>query len=248
MELLGKVALVTGGARRVGRAIVLELACAGCDVVVHFDRSRDEADTAAGEVRAMGRRAVSVAAALEDAAAWKSIVDCAVGAFGRLDVLVNNASTFVTDASDTLEAFDPDRWERMLRVNLLAPMGLCHHAAPHLAANGAGRIVNLLDIAAERPWSTHLAYVSSKAALAAMTRALAKALAPGVCVNGIAPGIAVFPESYDEELRRALVERVPLKRAGTPEDIARTVRFLVESGDYITGQIVNVDGGRSLGS
>lgn len=247
MELLGKVALVTGGARRVGRAIVLELARAGCDVLVHFDRSREEAETAAGEVHAMGRRALCVSGALEERASWKAIVEQAAGEFGRLDVLVNNASAFEAEAPDKLEAFDPDRWERMLRVNLLAPMGLCHHAAPHLAANGAGRIVNLLDIAADRPWSTHLAYVSSKAALAAMTRALAKALAPGVSVNGVAPGIAVFPETYEEALRRTLVDRVPLKRAGTPEDIARTVRFLVESGDYITGQIVNVDGGRSLG-
>ena len=247
MELVGKVALVTGGARRVGRAIVLELARAGCDVVVHLGRSQDDADSVVDEIRAMGRGAVSVSAPLEEPAAWKAIVDRAIGAFGRLDVLVNNASAFLTDAPDTLEAFDPQLWERMLRVNLLAPMGLCHHAAPHLSANGNGRIVNLLDIAVERPWSTHLAYVASKAALASMTRALAKALAPRVCVNGVSPGIAIFPEAYDEELRRELVEKVPLKRAGTPEDIARTVRFLVESGDYITGQIVNVDGGRSLG-
>lgn len=246
MQLEGHVALVTGGARRVGRAIVLELARAGCDVVVHFHRSQADAERVVGEVRAMGRRAEAVSAALEEASAWESIVARAVEAFGRLDILVNNASEFLTGAADTLEGFDPRAWERMLRVNLVAPMGLCHHAAPHLASNGNGRIVNLLDVAVDRPWSNHLAYVASKAALTAMTRALAKALAPNVRVNGVAPGIAVFPESYDEEMRRALVERVPLKRAGTPEDIARTVRFLVESGDYITGEVVNVDGGRTL--
>jgi pteridine reductase len=128
---------------------------------------------------------------------------------------------------------------------LTAPAGLCHFAREHLAKGGRGNIVNLCDISAERPSPNHLAYGVSKAGLAALTQGLARALAPDIRVNAVSPGIADFPESYSPELRQRLTTQVPLKREGTPEGIARAVRFLVESGDYITGQILAVDGGRS---
>jgi pteridine reductase len=134
----------------------------------------------------------------------------------------------------------------MLRTNLTAPVGLSHFAAPHLAAHGMGKIVNLCDISSEHPWANHLAYCTSKAALVAVTKALAKALAPTIQVNGVSPGIAEFPDAYSDDTRRKLIAKVPLGRAGAPEDIAKAVRFLVESGDYITGQIIPVDGGRGL--
>ncbi len=249
MPLSGSVALVTGGAKRVGRAIALELARAGADVAVHYRRSRDEAEEVVADITRMGRRALSVAGDLADSASWPKIVQRTVEGLGRLDVLVNNASLFHSDHNgpkDTLEGFDAKLWDEMLRVNLTAAVALCHYAQPHLTAHGRGKIVNVCDISADRPWPQHLAYCSSKAALVAATKALARALAPHVCVNGVAPGIAVFPESYPENVRRHLTSRVPLARPGSPEEVAVLVRFLVESADYITGQIILIDGGRSL--
>lgn len=246
MKLDGTVALVTGGAKRVGRAIVLELARAGCGVAIHYRHSRAAAQELEAAVIAMGRRAVTVAGELNEPASWPAIIRQTVEALGRLDVLVNNASVFLTGAPDSIDAFDAGRWESMLRTNLVAPMALCHHARPHLEAHGCGKIINLCDISADRPWAEHLSYCASKAALAALTKGLALALAPGVQVNGVAPGIAVFPEAYEEEMRRKLTGQVPLRRPGTPEEVARLVRFLAEAGDYITGQIIPIDGGRSL--
>jgi pteridine reductase len=246
MQLNGTVALVTGGAKRVGRAIALELARGGCDVAVHYRRSQADAEAVVALASGLGRRAIAVEGDLTDSAAWPRIVQRTVDGLGRLDILVNNASMFLPDGADSLEQFDSVVWDEMLRTNLTAPVGLCHHARRHLAANGMGKVVNVCDIAADRPWPDHLAYCASKAGLVAVTKALARALAPKVQVNGVAPGIAVFPDAYSNELRRQLVGRVPLSRPGTPEEVALLVRFLVESADYITGQIVPIDGGRSL--
>jgi len=249
MNLKGSVALITGGAKRVGRAIALELARGGCDVGIHYRHSRAEADEVVAQITQLGRRAVAVEGDLSDPVSWPRIVQSTVSGLGRLDILINNASMFLPDSAaseDSLDAFDPKLWDEMLRINLTAPVALCHHARPYLAANGTGKVVNLCDIAAERPWPGHLAYCASKAGLVAATKALARTLAPDIQVNGVAPGIAVFPDSYSEDVRRRLVSRVPLARPGTPQEVAVLVRFLVESADYITGQIIPIDGGRSL--
>ncbi len=254
MDLSGSAVLVTGGAKRVGRAIVIELAQAGCNVAIHYHRSRSEAEDAAAAVSAMGRRVVTVEGDLRDSNSWGRIVEEAVGALGGLDILVNNASVFLAGQTDVDEPgdrgdqgrFDHAFWESMLRVNLVAPAALCHYAGRYLAARGRGCVVNLCDIAADRPWPDHLAYSASKAALTALTKGLARALAPAIRVNGVAPGIAVFPDEYSPELRRCLTNRVPLERAGTPEEVAGLVRFLVESGEYVTGQVIPIDGGRSI--
>ena len=246
MKLEGAVALITGGAKRVGRAIGLELARGGCDVAVHHRESHAEANELVRQVGDLGRRALAVSGDLNEPADWPRIVQRTVDELGRLDILVNNASAFPVDSPDTIEGFDPRLWERILRVNLIAPMALAHHARPHLEERGGGKIVNLCDTSSDRPWPDHLAYCCSKAALAALTKGLARALAPGVRVNGVAPGIAVFPDEYSPQLRSHLISQVPLGRAGTPEEIAQFVRFLVESGDYMTGAIVRIDGGRSL--
>jgi pteridine reductase len=248
MQLPSKVALVTGGAKRVGRAIVRELAAGGCDLAVHYRKSKKEAADLARELTAQGRRVAMVEGELADPAVWPRVVQETVDQLGRLDILVNNASMFDPSGRDRIDAatFDPDNWHRMLQVNLVAPVALCHSARKHLAAHGQGKIVNLVDIAAERPWANQLAYCSSKAALVAATKALAKALAPQIQVNAVAPGIAVFPVEYSPQLREKLVAQVPLQREGTPEEIAKAVRFLVEHGDYITGEVINVDGGRSM--
>ncbi len=246
MKMDNTVALVTGGAKRVGRAIVLELADAGCDVAIQYRHSHVEAEALAEEVRAMQRRAAVIQADLADASSWPRIIDQTVAALGRLDVLVNNAAAFLCDAPDTIDGFSTAAWDRMIRLNLTAPVGLVHHARTHLAASGHGVVVNLGDACVDRPWPDHLAYSASKGALATVTACLARALAPRVRVNAVAPGIARFPDAYDEATRHRLIDRVPLARSGTVEEIAHAVRFLVESGDYITGQILAVDGGRSI--
>jgi len=243
MNTTGSVALITGGARRVGRAIALSLAEAGCDVAVHYHTSEADAASLADSIVALGRRCALVRGNLAQTRTPGQLVSATVEQLGRLDVLVNNASVF---GAMSLDAFTPKGWDQELRINLTAVAALCHHARPHLQAARPGKIVNLCDISAERPWPEHLAYCVSKAGVACLTRALARELAPNVQVNGVAPGIAVFPESYDQATRQALISKVPLRRAGRPEDIAAAVRYLVQNGDYVTGQILAVDGGRSV--
>ncbi len=242
MDLHGTTALVTGAARRVGRAVALELARGGCDVAIQYRTSHEDAARVADAIHSLGRRCCLIRADLSVPGEWSRIVQEAVDGLGSPGVLVNNASVFEPMA---LDEFDADRWERTFRVNLTAVAGLCHYAAPHLSRL-QGKIVNLADISADRPWSGHLAYCASKAALINLTRALARSLAPDVQVNAVSPGIAEFPESYDAETRAELIAKVPLKRAGSPDDIARVVRYLCEHGDYVTGQVINVDGGRSI--
>jgi pteridine reductase len=243
MKTDGAVALVTGAARRVGRAIALELASAGCDVAVHYNRSADAAENLVRKIQAAGRRACSIGAELTEPTGWPHLVKGCLERLGSLNVLVNNASVF--DAM-RLADFEAAAWERTIRVNLTAVAGLCHHAAEPLRSGGGGVIVNLCDIAADRPFHTHLAYSCSKAGLVALTRALAVELAPEVRVNGVSPGIALFPEHYDEHTRDRLAGQVPLKQAGTPEDVATAVRYLVVDAPYVTGQVIAVDGGRSV--
>jgi len=246
VKLKDTVALITGGAKRVGRAIAIELAQAGCDVAIHYHHSKAEAIELSDIIKKSGRRAVVVHGQLSNPKHWPKIIDQTVKSLGRLDVLVNNASIFITDTPDTINDFDHELWEKMLRINLIAPAGLCHYALTYLQANGGGRVINLCDTAAKKPWPKHLAYCASKAGITNLTKSLALAMAPLVQVNGVAPGIAVFPDEFDDELCKKLIDRVPMKRAGTPEEVAHLVRFLVESGDYMTGQIIPIDGGTSM--
>ena len=238
-----RVALVTGATRRVGRAIAVELASAGYDVAVHYGRSADEATPVARQIEELGRRACLIQGDLSATSSWGRIVATCVEALGRLDVLVNNAAVFDPLG---LADFGATAWERTMRINLTAVAGICHHAAAPLRAGGAGCIVNLCDIAADRPFRKHLAYSCSKAGVAALTKALAVELAPEVRVNAVSPGIAAFPEDCDAETRDRLTGEIPLQRAGTPEDVAAAVRYLVADAPYVTGQIIRVDGGRSV--
>ena len=242
MELRGRVALVTGAARRVGRALVLRLAKAGCHVAIHYRQSANEAQTTAESCRGRGVEAEVFQADLSDLAAARGLVESALAHFERLDILINNASVF---EPMSVAEFDPRAWERTLRVNLTAPMVLTHAAYQALRQSG-GRVINLVDAAGARGLSDHIAYIVSKGALETLTRVLARALAPEVNVVGIAPGIAAWPEDYSQETRDRLTARVPLKRAGTPEEMAAAVHFILSDGDYITGAIVPIDGGRSL--
>jgi NAD(P)-dependent dehydrogenase (short-subunit alcohol dehydrogenase family) len=242
MELEGRVALVTGAARRVGAAIAQRLAAAGCHVAVHYRHSEAEAAATADACRRQGVRAELFRADLADPAAVAALVTDVLARFGRLDVLVNNASVF---ERMTLADFDLGAWERTLRINLTAPLVLVHAARAALV-QAAGRVVNMCDAATGQPWPEHLAYMVSKGALETLTRVLARSLAPQVNVVGIAPGIAAWPADYDADTRQRLVRKVPLQRAGSPDDIAAAVHFFLSAGDYITGAVLPVDGGRHL--
>jgi pteridine reductase len=241
--LAGRVALVTGAARRVGRAIALELARAGCDVAVHWRTSAAEADAAVAEIRALGRRAVAVRAELSSSAGIDALFADVDAAFGRLDVLVNSAAIFRRTPPEALTEAD---FDDQVAVNLKAPYLCSLRAAERMRRQGWGRIVNLADVAAERPMRNHVPYCVSKAGLVMLTRALALALAPDITVNAVAPGTVEFRDDEDEATRRAVIARIPRGRIGTPGDVARAVRYLCEDGEHVTGAILPVDGGRAL--
>lgn len=242
MDLTDRVALVTGAARRVGRAIALRLAAAGCRVAVQYHASAAAAAETATACGAANGRARTFEADLCDAEAAAELVQRVVAWGGRLDVLINNASVF---EDMTIDSFTLAEWDRTLRVNLTAPL-LLAHAGRHELRKARGRVVNLCDAAIERPWPNHLAYVVSKGGLVTLTRVLARALAPDVNVVGVAPGVAAWPENYGDEFRERLTRKIPLQRAGAPEDIAAAVDYLLRDGDYVTGAVLPVDGGRHV--
>jgi len=242
MQLSGKVALITGGARRIGRAVALRLARAGCNLAIHYNRSERAAQETASQCRALRVEAEFFQFDLEQPDRAPALIEAVQRRFGGLDILVNNAAIFEPNSIDD---FDLVAWERALRVNLTAPAALAAAAAPLLRAT-RGRIVNLCDATTARPMSRRLAYAVSKGGLETLTLALARGLAPEVNVVGVAPGIADWPDEYTESDRAALTARVPLGRAGTPEEIAAAVHYLLSEGDFITGVILPVDGGRRL--
>jgi len=244
-SLSGKVALVTGGAKRVGAAIVRALHAGGAAVVVHHRSSQKEAKALVDELNgARANSAASVRADLLNLGAVSELVKTAVERFGALDVLVNNASTFYPTPIGEIKATD---WDDLVGTNLKAPLFLAQAAAPHLRKTH-GCIVNITDIHADRPLKRYVVYSVAKAGLAGLTRSLARELGPDVRVNGVAPGPILWPDdgSYDEVARQRVVSHTLLKRTGEPEDIARTVLFLVAEAPYVTGQVIAVDGGRSI--
>lgn len=242
MELKGRTILITGAARRVGRAIAVELARHDCDLAIHYHASGGDAEMTAQRCRAAGVRAELFTADLADAGAPTRLVEQVLDTFGRLDALINNAALF---EPQTLDDWTPSTWERVLRVNLTAPMALAHAARQALRAAG-GRIINLCDAASDRPLADHLAYSVSKGGLETLTRVLARAMAPQVNVVGIAPGIVEWPPGYDAAVRRKLTERIPLQRVGTPEDVAQACAFVLRDGDFISGTVIKIDGGRHV--
>ena len=239
------VVLVTGAAHRVGAAIVRHLHAAGYRVLIHYRRSAEPARALAAELE--GRRpgsARALEADLLETSALPELVERARAAWGRLDALVNNASTFYPTPLGTIEE---RHWKDLLGTNLKAPLFLAQAAAPELRRR-RGAIVNIVDIHAERPLKGHPVYSIAKAGLAMLTRSLARELGPEVRVNGVSPGAILWPErGLDEARRREIVERTALKRRGEPADVARAVLFLLRDAPYVTGQILAVDGGRSLG-
>jgi pteridine reductase len=242
----GKVVLVTGGAKRVGAAICRRLHASGARVAIHYRSSTDEALRLEQQLNVSRADSAAIFQAdLLDLSALPNLLERVLTQFGRLDVLVNNASSFyATSLTDANE----QQWDDLLGTNLRAPLFLAQAAAAELRARH-GCIVNIADIHADRPMQGHLLYSVAKAGLVALTRGLAQEMAPEVRVNAVAPGVILWPESeawQHEEQRQKIVAHTLLKREGEPDDIARTVQFLITNAPYITGQVISVDGGRSI--
>lgn len=245
VSLAGRVALVTGASRRVGRAIALALGAAGAEVIVHYRRDRAAAEAVVAELGTRGQRASAIAADLASPDAPRALVVATLAAHGRLDILVNSAGPFdrVPFVGGDDAAWEA-AWRASLDVTVLAPARLARAAAGALGAHATpGVIVNLLDIAAWQAWPSYAHHGAAKAALAHLTRTLAVALAPRVRCVGVAPGIVDWPADLDAAARERLVARVPLGRAGTPQDVAGAVTYLCGA-DYVTGSVITVDGGR----
>jgi len=243
-SLAGKTVLITGGARRVGAAIARELHAAGANVAIHYRKSANDADSLAVELNtSRPRSAATVQADLLDTSKLPGLVDFTVRTFGALDVLVNNASTF---HPTPVGEITPSAWDDLLGTNLRAPLFLAQAAVPALRKS-SGLIINIVDIHALRPLRHYTVYCAAKAGLHMLTRSLAKELGPEIRVNGIAPGPVLWPEGQSDTGTRAkIIERTILKRMGTPADIARTALFFAAQAPFITGQILAVDGGRSV--
>ena len=240
-----KVVLITGGARRIGAAIARQLHAAGALLMLHYRGSEADALALQRELNALRADSVAlVQADLLDGAGLAEMVRNTLARFDRLDVLVNNASSFYPTPLGGIGEKD---WDDLVGTNLMAPLFLSQAAAPALKKAG-GCIVNIVDIHVERPLKNYLVYCAAKAGLAGLTRALARELGPEVRVNGVSPGPIIWPEDdqFDELTRQRTVSHTLLKRTGEPEDIAKAVHYLVADAPYVTGQIIAVDGGRSI--
>jgi len=242
----GKAILVTGGAKRVGAAICRRLHASGARLAIHYRSSAEEALALRDELNALRPDSAEIFQAdLLDINVLPQLVNDVIGKLGHLDALVNNASSFY---ATPLTGIDEAQWHDLIGTNLKAPLFLAQAAAPELRRRH-GCIVNIVDIHAERPMHGHLLYSAAKAGLVALTKGLAQEMAPQVRVNAVAPGVIIWPENeawQDQEQRRKIVAHTLLKREGEPDDIARTVQFLIADAPYITGQVISVDGGRSI--
>ncbi len=241
MDLHGSVALVTGGAHRLGRAIALALGQAGANVVVHYNRSAEQARVVLQDLAALGVQSAAVVGDLSHVAEVERVIDTAVARWGRLDVLVNNAGIW---GGTPIGTVTEERWSELIDTNLRSAFFAAQRATPALRAAG-GAIVNIADVGALRPWRNHTPYLISKGGIITLTEALAKDLAPDVRVNAVAPGAVLLPEDWTPEQIARATRNVPLKRLGRPEDVAEAVLYLARA-DYVTGVVLPVDGGRRL--
>lgn len=241
MEPQGVAALVTGGAHRVGRAIVLALAAAGCDVAIHFNSSSGPAEETGAEVEALGRTACLVSGDLADPATAAQVLDEASG-LGPIRILVNSAATF---QRDTLRDVTPEAFDATIAVNLRAPVFLTQAFARALPDDLDGVVVNVTDWRTERPYPDHFSYTVAKGGIDTFTRAAAEALAPRIRVNGVALGAILPPPGEDSAYLKALASEIPLQRVGGTEPVAEAVLFLIRT-HFVTGEIVRLDGGAHL--
>ena len=242
MNIQGKVALITGSAKRLGKEIAIELARKGAEIAIHYRSSKAEAEDALKAVRSAGSEGWVFQAELTDDNSIKKLFSDIETQFGGLDILINSASTFSAATADEATS---QHWDWQMDTNAKGPFFVAQRAARLMFVRGCGKIINIADVAGEVIWPGYLPYSVSKAALIAVNRGLAKAYAPNIQVNAIAPGPVLFPESYTEDQKQSAVERTLLKRAGSPKDIVNAVVFLIEN-DYITGEVLHVDGGRHI--
>jgi pteridine reductase len=246
MTVRNKVILVTGGAKRVGAAICCKLHAQGANLMVHYRSSQNDAQTLRHALEQIRPDSVElIQADLLDIASLPDLVEETIRRFGKLDVLVNNASSFFPTPMGQLTELD---WVDLIGSNLKAPLFLSQAVAPYLEMR-QGCIVNIVDIHVEQPLKNYVIYNASKGGLAALTRSLALELAPHIRVNGVSPGPILWPEHeewLDKSLRKEIIDRTLLKRMGEPDDIAKAVSFLISDAPYVTGQIIAVDGGRSI--
>jgi pteridine reductase len=245
LPLAGKWALITGAGKRIGATVATRLHSAGANIAVHYFRSSESADALTREFNAKrADSAFSVGADIRQTDQLERLVEQIVAATGRLDVLINNASSFFPTRLGTVTETD---WNDLVNSNLKAPLFLAQAALPHLRAT-RGTIINMIDIHARRPLRDHHVYGAAKAGLAMLTRSLARDLAPEIRVNGIAPGAILWPDDgMSDQVKQSIVGKIPLGRPGEPDDIAAAILFLVRDAPYVTGQILAVDGGRSIG-
>ena len=240
LSLIGKVALVTGAGKRIGRSVALRLASEGADVAVNYHGSKPEADEVVAQIAATGRRAVSLRADVTKRADVTAMFSNVEREFGRLDILVNNVGMFFPAK---FEELTEEQWDRILNTNLKSQFLCCQAAAPLLRRSGQGRIVNFASLGGLLAWPSYTHYCVSKAGVIMLTRCLSRALAPGITVNAIAPGTISFPGDAPE-IAEDFIRIAPLKRTGTAKDIEDAVLYLVQSG-FVTGQVLVVDGGRT---
>ena len=242
MDLAGRVALVTGAGQRLGRAIASALAERGMAIAIHYNASSAGAESLRDEVRAAGGRAECFAADLTDAHAARALPGRVVEAFGALDVLVNSAAVM---HRLELEETTVEQWDAIMGLNLRAVF-FCTQGAAAALRKSAGRVVNIADLGGLEPWPSYAAHSVSKAGVVMLTKVLARSLAPEVTVNAVAPGTVLVPDDYDGAQRDRLALSTPLRRLGRPSDATDAVLYLLERGDFVTGETLVVDGGRIL--
>jgi NAD(P)-dependent dehydrogenase (short-subunit alcohol dehydrogenase family) len=241
--LRGQVALVTGGGKRIGRAIALALARAGADVIVNYHESRAGAQATVREMTALGVRALAIRADVSRPRQVAAMFRAVEKRFGRLNILVNNAGTFFAGNWDQLTEKD---WDRVLGINLKGPFFCAQAAARLMMRQGGGNIINISSLGGLQAWPNYMHYCASKAALISLTRSLAKALAPQIRVNSVAPGTILFPDEKRDAAIKKIIRATPLRKVGRAQDIADMVLYLATRSDFITGQVFAVDGGKSV--
>jgi 3-oxoacyl-[acyl-carrier protein] reductase/pteridine reductase len=247
MEIRGKVALVTGGAVRVGKAITLMLAREGAHVVVNYHSSAGPAQETVAEARVLGVEALAVQCDVAELAAVQAMVEQVSARFGGVDILVNGASLFGKIAVPTKDLEkDLETWRRITRISIDGAFYVSNFLAPGMLARGGGAIVNIVDLSVWNPWPGFTAHAVGKAGLLALTQQLALELAPTVRANAVAPGPVLAPPEYGETQKATIAGRTLLERWGSPEDVAGAVRYLIEA-EYVTGEVIYVDGGEHFG-
>ncbi len=240
--LIGKAALVTGGARRIGRAIALELATAGADVTITYRNSRTEAEETLQLIHQLGKQAIALECDVRSESSVRSAVANSINFHGHIDVLVNNAAIFQSASLDELSL---EQWDAVFETNARGPFLVAREAVPHLRLS-RGRIINIGSLGGLRPWAGHAHYCASKAAVHMLTQAMAKAFAPEVAVNCVAPGWIDLGEEEAQAAALRFAAKTPMQRNGTAKDVAQAVAFFASTSDFITGQIMAIDGGLGL--